>query len=200
MAYINGKMSEKPLQIAILAEEVQMTDVAGMDVLGNCSTEYVRACQSMPNTPDLADSRELNIHWVSSSLKPARMTADLLFNPTITYDDCPRDMDIVLIGGPMPTHRPEASLKFMREMFPKTKVVMTTCIGSWWLADAGVLDGLKCTTNREMLEAVKKARPQVEWLDQRWVVEQKPGGGELWTSGGAQAGMTLICSQGVTFL
>lgn len=73
---------------------------------------------------------------------------------------------------------------------------MTTCVGSMWLASTGVLDGKKCTTNRGFLPTAKIINPSIEWLDQRWVVEDKPyegsdGKGELWTAGAAGAGEFL---------
>ena len=40
--------------------------------------------------------------------------------------------------------------------------------------------------------------PNVEWLDQRWVVDEKPysgpGKGELWTAGGAGTGIEMIAN------
>lgn len=190
MSANNGPDSQKTLQIGIVAEEVQMTDIVCVDLFGNCETQYVRDTVVLSGQDNVASARNMTFHWIASTLEPTRMTPGIKFKPTMTYDDCPRDLDILIIGGPMPTHRPEAARKFMREMFTKTKIVMTTCVGSWWLADAGVLQGHKCTTNREALHLVKKQHPEIEWLDQRWVVDQKPGG-ELWTAGGAQAGETI---------
>jgi transcriptional regulator GlxA family with amidase domain len=58
-----------------------------------------------------------------------------------------------------------------------------------WLAKSGVLNGKKATTNRVMLDIAKKMFPKVEWLDQRWVVEEgKFEGAQLWTAGGAGCG------------
>ena len=71
----------------------------------------------------------------------------------------------------------------MKEAFPRTKTVMTTCIGSIWLASSGVLKGMKATTNRGFLPMAKKMHPEIDWQDQRWVVD-----GKLWTSGDAGAG------------
>jgi len=72
-------------------------------------------------------------------------------------------------------------------------VVLTTCTGAMWLASTGLVDGKKCTTNRGFLSVAKASHPNVDWQDQRWVVDEKPyegseGKGELWTSGAAGAG------------
>ena len=103
--------------------------------------------------------------------------------PTVTYDDAPRDLDILIVGGPMPTFRPAAAERYLKEAFGKIGVVMTTCVGALWVASAGVLKGKKCTTNREALEMARHLYPETEWIDARWVVD-----GNLWTSGGAGAG------------
>ena len=109
--------------------------------------------------------------YPATTLDPTFMTPGLFVKPTHTYDDMPRDLDILLIGGPLPTHRPKEADKFMKEAFPLSKVVMTTCIGSIWLASSGVMSGYKATTNREFMPIAKQLYPETQWLDQRWVVE-----------------------------
>ena len=47
--------------------------------------------------------------------------------------------------------------------------------------------GATATTNREFLPMAKSLYPDIEWKDQRWVVD-----GKLWTSGGAGAGVDMI--------
>ena len=164
-------------------EAVQLTDIACIDILGNLSAKTVEtmAAFGLPDFKHVAPS--MDWHFLSTTLEPAEITPDMHVVPTVTYDDAPRDLDILIIGGPLPNHRPAAADKFLKEAFPKTKVVMTTCVGSLWLASSGVIDGMKATTNREALEMAKQWHPNVEWLDQRWVVD-----GKLWTAGGAQAG------------
>ncbi|KAL9093102.1 MAG: hypothetical protein Q9159_000461 [Coniocarpon cinnabarinum] len=47
------------------------------------------------------------------------------------------------------------------------------------------------TTNRGFLKQAQQLAPAVKWEYARWVVEKKEGG-ELWTSGGAQAGFDMM--------
>ena len=170
-----------------MMEAVQLSDIVGIDVLGNLSTEYVNLAAPGLGSPDLLPlAREMTFHYISTTLEPTFMTPSVKIVPTVTYDDAPRDLDILIIGGPMLTHRPAPADKFMKEAFQKTKVTMTTCVGALWLASAGVLDGKKATTNREALELARKLYPKTQWLDQRWVVD-----GNLWTSGGAGAGRSI---------
>jgi transcriptional regulator GlxA family with amidase domain len=185
-------------RIAVIFEANQLSDIVGIDLFGNCSREYMDSV--INDSPDFsipphlaAQAVDMEILYVSSTLEPARMTASIKVVPTHTYETCPRDVDVVLVGGPLLHHRPAASIQFFKDVFggkgKKGVVFMTTCVGSLWLADSGVLKGKKVTTNRMMLDAAKKMHPDVEWTDKRWVVDQMDEGkGEIWTSGGAGCG------------
>ncbi|KAF6805936.1 dj-1 family protein [Colletotrichum sojae] len=189
---------KKTLRVGVMLESVQMSDIMGIDLLGNLSLEYYQKVQSFDPEFNQFDglAPAITFYFIATTLEPAEMTPGLRFLPNVTYDDCPRDLDLVLIGGPLPSHRPPQADRFMKEAWPKTRVWLTTCIGSPWLASAGVLKGKKATTNREFLEFAKKVHPEVEWLDQRWVVDEKEydgeGKGELWTAGGAGAGLAMV--------
>lgn len=187
--------SPKKLLIGVMLEGVQFSDVIGMDMLGTLSQWYMNQVKEVEPERYAAFSHhviDIEFLYIATTLEPAFITPGLHFVPTVTYDDCPRNLDILLIGGPLPSHRPPQADKFMKEAWTKTRVVLTTCVGGIWLASAGVLNGKKCTTNRGFLDMAKKMYPETEWLDQRWVVDEKPfdgeGKGELWTSGGAGAG------------
>jgi len=199
------------LRIGVMLEEVQLSDIVGIDIIGNLANPYVSGVASLgpQYTKWTPHALSLQFFYISSTLSPARTTplqtvpsnpSDLLtgssfqFVPNTTYDTCPRDLDILLIGGPFPSHRPPAADKFMKEAWTKTPVFMTTCVGSLWLASTGLLEGKTCTTNKEFLYLAKEMHPGTKWLRQRWVVEEKKyegddgHKGELWTAGGAGAG------------
>ncbi|WYZ46141.1 hypothetical protein EsH8_IX_000366 [Colletotrichum jinshuiense] len=190
--------SKKSIRIGVMLEDVQLSDIMGIDLFGNLSREYYNKIKDFdPELAQWADHPvDIQFFFISSTLEPAPMTPGLKFVPNITYDDCPRDLDLVLIGGPLPSHRPPQADRFMKEAFAQTPVWLTTCTGSMWLASAGVLEGKKGTTNREFLVAARQMHPETEWLDQRWVVEKKEfngeGDGELWLGGGAGAGLSMI--------
>jgi transcriptional regulator GlxA family with amidase domain len=187
--------TSKKVRVGVMLEAVQLSDVIGMDILGTLSRWYMDQVKEaeFSKWEALKDhAMDIEFLYIATTLEPTFITPGLHFVPTVTYDSCPRDLDILLIGGPLPSHRPPQADKFLKEAWAKTRVVLTTCTGGIWLASAGVLDGKKCTTNRGFLDMAKQLYPKTEWLDQRWVVEEKPfdgeGKGELWTSGGAGAG------------
>ncbi|KZL64205.1 dj-1 family protein [Colletotrichum incanum] len=191
--------TKQTLRIGVMMDNVQLADVMGMDVLGNLSMRHYEAGVAFdPSFTEWAnDAVHMTFYYIGSTLEPTGASPDIKYLPNTTYDDCPRDLDIILIGGPPPTHRPPQADRFMKEAWLKTRVWLTTCIGSMWLASTGLLDGKQCTTNRSLLQLAKKMHPKVEWLDQKWVVTEKGydgagGKGELWTSGGAAVGTEMI--------
>jgi transcriptional regulator GlxA family with amidase domain len=186
--------SPKSLRIGVLYEETQMTDLAGLDILDNVSTKKFDMVAAL--NPSLAPLRPLTISmeflYISSSLEPAWTTPEMHVKPTHTYATAPLDLDILLLGGPDPANVKEESLQFLREASKQTKVILTTCTGAMWLARSGVLDGKKATTNRMLLELARQMMPNVEWQDQRWVIDDGCfDGAQVWTAGGAGCGKIL---------
>lgn len=192
-----AEITNPKLRIGVMAERVQLSDIMGIDIFGNLSTHVVS--DMAPFVPEsaafLPQALDITWYYMSSTTEPFEATPTVRIVPNITYDECPRDLDIVIIGGPLPNHRPAAADRFMKEAWDKTPVWLTTCTGAAWLASSGVLDGKKATTNRLFIPAAKQLYPGVEWVDQRWISDEKPfageGKGEVWTAGGAGAGEWL---------
>lgn len=194
--------SQKPLRIAVMLEAIQMSDIVGIDIFANLSRRYMdMAAQLSPKAASLSHhAMPMEFLYLATTLSPTDFVVpgnNFQYLPTHTYDTCPRDLDILLIGGPLLTHRPPQADRFLREAWTRTPVVMTTCTGSLWLASTGLLEGKRCTTNREFLAAARGLYPGIKWEERRWVVEDKPFDGagapgvkgELWTSGAAGHGM-----------
>jgi transcriptional regulator GlxA family with amidase domain len=179
------------LRIGVLYEQVQMSDLVGLDIIGNLSVKVMNLVAGL--IPEAAALSHLAVPmeflYISSSLSPAWMSPEMFVRPTHTYANAPRDLDILFLGGPDPMGVSEESLVFIREAVKQTKVVLSTCTGGMWLARSGVLDGKKATTNRILLPSAKKFMPNVDWQDQRWVVEEGHfEGAQIWTAGGAGCG------------
>ena len=189
----------KPYSIAVFHEEVQFSDLLPVDIIGNLSVAYIDAAiANFPGFPFLQQLREqaldLEVHWVASTLKPTKITAgvNMSVQPTHTYETVPLDVDMLFIAGPHPSVRPPGSLEYIRKFVAAKKgVLMTTCTGALWAASAGVFKGRKVTTNRGALPAAGQLHPEAEWVDKRWVIDEKPGETRLWTSGGAYAGADM---------
>lgn len=180
-----------PLRVAVMLESAQLMDITCMDLLGNCSKAYLEYLSRLePSLYDLASSAPaITWYYLAESVsQPTSLTSSIHVQPTTTYDDCPRDLDILLVGGPLPRHRPASASNLLRQSVGQGRVgkIFTTGFGSLWLASARVIDGKKVTTSRDFIHLASKMHPEVEWLDQRWTCD-----GNLWTSGGANAGMKI---------
>jgi hypothetical protein len=181
---------QKPLRVGVLYENVQLSDIVGLDLFGHQTPEIMAlnialnpALQPLMNL-----TTPMEFLYISSSLDVAWATPKMWIKPTHTYANAPRDLDVLVLGGPDYNTVADASLEFLRA-HKDTKTIMTTCTGAVWLAKSGVLDGKNATTNRGVLAVAKELYPKVQWLDQRWVIDDgHVEGSQIWTAGGAGCG------------
>ncbi len=81
----------------------------------------------------------------------------------------------------------ERFLNGISELVQNAGYVLSICTGSALLAKAGVLDGLKATSNKKAFEWAKSNSNQVTWVyHARWVND-----GKFYTSSGVSAGMDM---------
>ena len=105
------------------------------------------------------------------------------------FDDCPR-LDLVLLPGGFGTIAQlenEALLEFLRMRGDEAQVTMSVCSGSAILAKAGLLDGLRATSNKQFFALATGQGEKVDWVTEaRWV-----DSGKFVTSSGVSAGMDM---------
>ena len=85
--------SPKKLRIGVLLEAVQLSDIIGIDILGNLSQSYMSLVKSIGQewaalAPHAID---MEFFFIATTLDPAEVTPGLRVVPTVTYDDCPRN-------------------------------------------------------------------------------------------------------------
>ena len=168
-----------------------MLDCAGpLDILSSTSKEYIRNMEEAlgKNSPSISEKGiDIEFHHISKTLEPVTLTGNFKCQPTTTIDTCPR-LDYLLVGGPSPQYRlPPSFVEFLQKRIKEVKILFATCTGGMVLAEAGVLDGRHATANHGVLPMVEKMFPQVNWVKKQWVVD-----GNLWTAGGACAGMDMF--------
>ena len=103
--------------------------------------------------------------------------------------DCP-PLDFLLIPGGVGTRAQvenERLIAWLRERAAKVEVAMTVCTGTALLAQAGLLDGRRATTNKMFFSWPETTWPAVRWVrEARWVED-----GTFWTSSGVSAGIDM---------
>jgi putative intracellular protease/amidase len=105
------------------------------------------------------------------------------------FDDAPL-FNLLLVPGGVGTiselENP-ALLEFIRRQSEAADLVASVCTGSALLARAGVLDGHRATSNKQVFALASSQSDQVEWVESaRWVED-----GKFFTSSGVSAGMDM---------
>jgi transcriptional regulator GlxA family with amidase domain len=105
------------------------------------------------------------------------------------FGDAPK-LDLILVPGGIGTRTEvenPAMLDFIRRTARQAEVAMTVCTGTAILAQAGVLDGHRATTNKAWFQWVASTGPKVDWVKEaRWVED-----GKFVTSSGVSAGIDM---------
>jgi len=103
--------------------------------------------------------------------------------------DCP-ECDVLLVPGGIGTRREvanESLLEWLRRRSGTATRVTSVCSGSAILARAGLLDGLRATSNKASFKWIAQQGPRVSWVKQaRWVED-----GRFMTSSGVSAGIDM---------
>ncbi len=98
--------------------------------------------------------------------------------------------DILLIPGGSGTRRQVANpvlLEWLKAQAKTAEFVTSVCTGSAILATAGILDGIRATTNKMAFKWATSQGPEVSWQRQaRWVED-----GKFFTSSGVSAGIDM---------
>ncbi|HET6472649.1 MAG TPA: DJ-1/PfpI family protein [Pseudomonadales bacterium] len=124
---------------------------------------------------------------------PAGTVADGHAGPRVVadfgFDDAP-ELDVLLLPGGIgtfPELENEKMLAFLRDRSRRARITTSVCTGSALLAKAGVLDGLRATTNKMYFSLGRQQSNAVEWVEAaRWV-----DAGAFVTSSGVSAGIDM---------
>lgn len=99
------------------------------------------------------------------------------------------DSVLVIPGGRATRElvKDESFLKKLFDLAQDAEYVLSICTGSALLAKAGVLNGIKATSNKKAFDWVVSVSDKVQWCRQaRWVRD-----GKIYTSAGVSAGMDM---------
>lgn len=91
------------------------------------------------------------IHFVADSLRPIFSENGLSIMPTATFETCPKDLDVLLVGGgtagTVAAMRDPKMLDFLADRGARAKWVASVCTGSLLLGQAGLLHGYRATSH-----------------------------------------------------
>lgn len=100
----------------------------------------------------LASLPQTRVHLIARTMDPIIATPGRLpILPSATFEDCPRDLDVLLVpGGAFSTIKAmedEATVAFVRDRGMRAKYLTSVCTGSLILGAAGLLKGYKATSH-----------------------------------------------------
>ena len=99
-------------------------------------------------------------------------------------------IDVLLVPGGIGTRREvdnQLLLEWLTERSKQAELVASVCTGSALLAKAGVLDGLRATSNKQAFAWASSQSEKVQWQQQaRWVED-----GKVFSSSGVSAGIDM---------
>ena len=134
-------------------------------------------------------SGHAEFHTFTLALKPGTVRArnGLKIVPDFTLENCPSPHVIVVPGGNgrRALMRMPSLHEWLRLKARTAEIVMSVCTGSFILAAAGLLDGLRVTTHHDCLAELREFAPDVELVDN----ERFTDNGKFLTAAGISAGI-----------
>lgn len=156
----------------LLFEGVQIIDYTGpYEVFGHAWTP---------------DGPAFRTYTVAEKPGPITTAMGMSVNPRYTFADAPKPDVLILPGGGVPPHLENPALMaWVKEASKDAEVVLSVCNGAFFLAKAGLLDGLEATTFAGLIDDLREAAPKARIVgDKRWV-----DNGKIITTAGLSSGI-----------
>lgn len=91
------------------------------------------------------------VHLVARTRDPVQSDTGLAVMPTMNFDECPDDLDIICVPGgsrgTLAAMEDEATMLFLKDRGSRAKYVTSVCTGSLLLGAAGLLAGYRATSH-----------------------------------------------------
>ncbi len=156
----------------LLFPGVQIIDYTGpWEVLGHASVNGQRA---------------FRVYSVAEAKTPITTSMGMSVNPAYTFADAPKPDVLVVPGGNVEPQLDHAALlAWLRETAKGSEVVLSVCNGAFFLARAGLLDGLEATTFAGLIDELRAAAPKTRVVTDRRFVDN----GRIVTAAGLSSGI-----------
>jgi putative intracellular protease/amidase len=134
----------------------------------------------------LGSGRRRNVYTVAE--KPEAITTNMGMRvvPNYTFQNQPKPDIMVIPGGGVKQHLDNQNvIKWVQESAAQAKYVMSVCNGAFFLAKAGLLDGLEATTTAGLIEELRAFAPKTRVVSDKRFVDN----GKIITAGGLSSGI-----------
>lgn len=116
----------------------------------------------------------MSIHLVWKDRGPITSDTGIIVTPTMTFAECPEDLEILFVPGSStgtaPAARDPEVIAFLRSRGERAKFVTSVCTGSLLLGAAGLLRGYKATSHwatRDLLPLAGAERVDARYVEDR---------------------------------
>ncbi|NJD20183.1 MAG: DJ-1/PfpI family protein [Gemmatimonadetes bacterium] len=136
-----------------------------------------------------SDSSPFDVFLVAETADPVVATGGLRVLPAHSLETCP-PLDVLVVPGGLGTRVQVGNprlIGWIRERAERARTVASVCTGSFLLAHAGLLEGLRATTHWRSLDRMEQAYPGVQVERGLHVVDE----GSVLTSAGISAGIDM---------
>ncbi|WP_078593152.1 DJ-1/PfpI family protein [Evansella clarkii] len=135
------------------------------------------------------EDKPFMVNTVSQDGKQITVHNGLQVKPDYSFFNAPKFDIIIVPGGPLKALKLVGSNKEIISWIEnyKDKIVASVCTGAFFLAQAGILNGKKATTNRVALNLLERSFPEVEVIRGVKYVDE----GNVITSAGISAGIQM---------
>lgn len=130
--------------------------------------------------------RTMTVYTVSENTGQIRTNMGMQVVPHYSFDDAPRPDVMVIPGGSVSQHLSnDAIINWVRNSAGSAEIVLSVCNGAFFLAEAGLLDGLEVTTTASLIDRLRMNYPKLKVVyDKRFV-----DSGKIITAAGLSAGI-----------
>jgi transcriptional regulator GlxA family with amidase domain len=182
---MNNNQNQLPLTVGILIfDQVEVLDVAGpFEVFSvtRLNEEYRQ---------EESSSSPFRILLISEKIGPVLAIGGLRFTPDVTIDNCPEELDILIVPGGWGTRNEVKNvnlLKWIANRASKTRLTASVCTGSSLLGRSGLLNGREATTHWRAFDFLRQAAPNANIReDVRFTLDDP-----IFTSAGISAGIDM---------
>jgi transcriptional regulator GlxA family with amidase domain len=149
--------------------------------------DKVNEVQAMLGKPTL-----FHIQFVGITRQSSQRNGLFTISPDVLIHELERT-DLIIIPSLHGT-QPEAAamnsdfIPWIRQQYSQGAEVASLCIGAFFLAETGLLNGRKCATHWELADQFRKTYPKVDLMDDRIITEEDG----IYTSGGAYSYLNLL--------
>lgn len=132
------------------------------------------------------ESPSFNIYTVAEKAGPITTAMGMSVNPKYTFENAPKPDVLLVPGGGVTKHLDNPNvIKWLQEKSKDAEITLSVCNGAFFLAKAGLLDGMEATTTAGLIPLLRKEAPKVKVVNDRRYVDN----GKIITAAGLSSGI-----------